>query len=298
MSDIDLGSERLRELAGSVIPDGATEPFGAYAFATDHPAAELSRAVELAVLLEAFGNTEAELAIEYAPYEEASFFLCILDHRRKVPAGAVRLILPTKDGPGLKTLNDLPKGWEKGAGELFSASGLSIETERTWDIATLAVSPEYRSPMATGLVAMGLYQSGIRIAVELGFEWMVAILDEAVYRMSKARFHQPFFAFAEGRPYLGSTESVPVYLPIADYRRRLSLDDPPIHAIFFEGVGIEAAVAPLPLEVGTAIARRCLGLPTPKATPVPARSWLRVASGAPPAAQPARTPRAPRAATG
>ena len=292
VTEIDLGSDHLRALASSVMRDGANEPFGAYAFGTSEPGAELARAVELAVLLEAFGNTEAELAVEYAPYEESSFFLCILDHRRKVPAGAVRLIMPTEGGPGLKTLNDLPERWGKKAVELFEQCGLRFPIERTWDIATLAVAPEYRSPMATGLVSMGLYQSGLRIAVELGFEWMVAILDSAVYRMSKARFHQPFFPFAEGRPYLGSDESLPVYLPIADFRRRLAVEDPPIHAILFEGVGIEAAVSPLPLEVGTAIARRCLGAAAarPTAGRSTASARLRVGAGGAPPATPAQTP--------
>jgi len=297
MTEIDLGSDHLRAIAASVIRDDSV-PFGAYAFATNEPGAELARAVELAVLLEAFGNTETEIAIEYARYEESSFFLCVIDHRRKVPTGAVRLILPTDGGPGLKTLNDLPSRWGRPADELLEQSGLHIPIERTWDIATLAVAPEYRSPMATGLVAMGLYQSGLRIAVEIGFEWMVAILDSAVYRMATARFHRPFFPFAEGRPYLGSEESLPVYLPIADFRRRLSVEDPPIHGILFEGVGIEAAVSPLPLETGVAIARRCLGVPAPKqrADRSTASAPLRVGAGGSPA-RPAQAPPERRAAT-
>jgi hypothetical protein len=249
---VDLASERLRGLARSVIPRGINQPFGAYCFGPFDPAAELARAVESAVLLEAFGNTPETIRAEYGEYEASSLFFCILDHRREVPAGAVRIVLPTEGGPGMKTVNDLPRNWHETVEDYLARHVLPGDLAHTWDIATLAVAPEYRSAFATGLVAMGLYQSGLRTAVELGFEWMVAILDKVVYRMAKARFRQPFVPFAEARPYLGSQESLPVYLSITDYRRRLSLDDPPMHAILFEGVGIEPALAPLsPLAAAT-----------------------------------------------
>lgn len=258
MSLVDLSSERLRGLARSVIPRGINQPFGAYCFGPFDPAAELPRAVESAVLLQSYGITPEMIRAEYGEYESSSLFFCILDHRREVPAGAVRIIMPTVAGPGMKTVNDLPQIWDETAEEYVTQHTLPCDLSRTWDIATLAVAPEYRSPLATGLVAMGLYQSGLRTAIELGFEWMIAIIDEAVLRMSRTRFHQPFIAFAEGRPYLGSDCS-PVYLSIADYRSRLAVIDPPMHGIMFEGVGIEPALAPLSPLAAAATARRVAG---------------------------------------
>jgi hypothetical protein len=295
MEPVDLASERLRGLARSVMPRGITQPFGAYCFGPFDPAAELARAVESAVLLGSYGIIPETIRAEYGEYESSSLFFCILDHRREVPAGAVRIILPTEGGPGLKTVNDLPREWNETADEYVARHALPCELSRTWDIATLAVAPEYRSPFATGLVSMGLYQSGLRTAVELGFEWMIAIIDTAVLRMSRARFHQPFIAFAEGRPYLGS-ECSPVYLSVPGYRSQLAVVDPPMHGIMFEGVGVEPALAPLSPLAAAATARRIAGYveirATEDLTSLDFAQLRAVAERVPP---PRAQPRAPRA---
>jgi hypothetical protein len=254
----------LERLAGSVIAKGTTEPFGAYLFLADDPAAELGRHVERAVFLEAFGNTTELLAAEYGPYDSSSLFFTILDHRRRLPAGMMRIIVPSENGPGLKTLNDLGPIWDESAAVILEKSGIGLSVARTWDIATLAIDADYRTAAATGLVALGLYQSTVRTGMALGVEWMVAILDRAVFRMSKAFFHQPVFALAEGRPYLGSRESLPIYSCLADWCRRLAIADPPIHGIIYEGVGIEPALRPLDLTAATTLARRIYPAPNIK----------------------------------
>ncbi len=172
---------------------------------------------------------------------------------------------------------------------------LPCDLEKTWDIATLAVAPEYRSPMATGLVSMGLYQSGLRTAIELGFQWMIAIIDLAVLRMSRVRFHQPFIAFAEGRPYLGS-ECLPVYLSVPGYRSQLAVVDPPMHGIMFEGVGIEPALSPLSPLAAAATARRVPGYvelrPTEDLTSLDLERLRAVVGDVPQQQAPARSQRA------
>ena len=261
MTTLETDRSDVERLARSVIGEGTRQPFGAYVFLPDDPAAELGRSVERAVFLESFGNTPELLATEYGPYEASSLFYVVLDHRRLRPAGVIRMIVPTKGGPGLKSLNDLAPIWHEPAGSILERSGIGLTLDRTWDIATLAIDPQYRSAAATGLVALGLYQSIVRTGETLGVEWMVAILDRAVYRMSKARFHQPFFALAEGRPYLGSRDSLPIYGCVSDWRRRLAIEDPPIHAIIYEGVGIEPALRPLDVEASTTLAMRIFAAP-------------------------------------
>ena len=253
MTTLETDRSDLERLARSVIGEGTRQPFGAYVFLPDDPAAELGRSVERAVFLESFGNTPELLGTEYGPYEASSLFYVVLDHRRLRPAGIIRMIVPTKGGPGLKSLNDIGPIWHEPAESILERSGIGLTLDRTWDIATLAIDPQYRSAAATGLVALGLYQSIVRTGETLGVEWMVAILDRAVYRMSKARFHQPFFALAEGRPYLGSHDSLPIYGCVSDWRRRLAMEDPPIHGIIYEGVGIEPALRPLDLDAETAL---------------------------------------------
>lgn len=258
VNTVDLASERLRGLARSVIPTGINQPFGAYCFGPFDPAAELARAVESSVLWTSYAIEPETIRAEYGEYEASSLFFCILDHRRQVPAGAVRIILPTAGGPGMKTVNDLPRTWDGTADQYVAWHTLPCDLTRTWEIATLAVASEYRSALATGTVAMGLYQSILRTSVELGFEWIIAVIDSAVLRMSRTRFHHPFTAFAEGRPYLGS-ECLPGYVSVSDYRRHLALIDPPMHGIMFEGVGIEPALAPLSPLAAAAVARRIGG---------------------------------------
>jgi hypothetical protein len=300
VTTLDARAAELERLAGAVIDADARQPFGAYVFLADEPAAELGRSVERAVFLEAFGNTPELLAAEYGPYEASSLFFTVLDHRRLRPAGVIRIIVPTAHGPGLKTLNDLEPVWHESAESILSHSGIGLSLGRTWDIATLAIDPGYRSAAATGLVAMGLYQSIVRTGEALGVEWMVAILDRAVFRMSKARFHQPFFALAEGRPYLGSPDSLPIYGCVSDWRRRLAIEDPAIHGIIYEGVGIEPALRPLDLAASTAVAQTIFAAPELKLKGA-ARSFpwrARGSRGASPARPGAAPPPLRKAATG
>src|SRR5579875_1985596 len=96
----------VAELVGGLGAARLVEPFGVYVLRSEDPAAELGRSLERAVFLEAFGNTPELLEVEYSPYESASLFLVVVDHRRRLPAGVMRVICP--GGPaGLKSLNDL-----------------------------------------------------------------------------------------------------------------------------------------------------------------------------------------------
>ncbi|HVC24526.1 MAG TPA: hypothetical protein VND23_02105 [Acidimicrobiales bacterium] len=238
----------MRDLVGDVVDTSVPEPMGAYVFGPDEDGSEICRHVERAVFLEAFGNTAELLEREYGPYEGTSVFLCVVDHRRRVPAGAVRLILPSPGGPGLKSLNDLAPVWGEVAPVMLARAGVAAPPDATWDVATLAVMPEYRGAAAAGLVSIALYQSGVRGARRVGVDWMVAILDAAVHRMQRLAFRGPFVAFAPGRSYLGSTSSFPVSLHIPEWERRILASDQAIHDIMFDARGIEAAMRPLDLD--------------------------------------------------
>ncbi|HLM95539.1 MAG TPA: hypothetical protein VK283_04440, partial [Acidimicrobiales bacterium] len=93
-----LGDAELRRLARRATDPRSTAPLGVYLFRSSDPASELARHVERVVFLETFGNTPELLIKEYAPYEEASIFLCVVDHLRQVPAGTMRVLLPSPLG--------------------------------------------------------------------------------------------------------------------------------------------------------------------------------------------------------
>jgi ribosomal protein S18 acetylase RimI-like enzyme len=238
----------LRRLARRVTAPGATAPLGVYLMRANDPASELARHVERVVFMETFGNTPELLDKEYAPYDEASIFICVVDHLRAVPAGTMRILLPSP--AGFKTLDDAAPVWGESIGAMAARTGIDIDLTRTWDIATLAVAPEYRGKATMGLVSMGLYQALALATPRCGIEWLLAILDVPVFRMIRWKLRMPMAGFTGVRaePYLGSPASMPVWCNVGDTERRLAVSDPDLHALYFEGVGMEPAVAPLDLR--------------------------------------------------
>ena len=244
LSQIDLGRIEQGALVDSVVPAGAAQPFGLYTFRTDEPGAELGRQVERAVFLEAFGDTPSVLAAEYDPYEPASFFFVVIDHRRRVAAGCMRVIVPSD--AGLKSLDDLLRVWGRSADDVIAATP-SFPGDASWDLATLAVHPEYRGAASSGLVSMALIQALNMTAPRCGTAAYVTILDSVVLRFLQWQLSKPFQTFTDidARPYLGSPLSQAVFCDIAEWRSRLAVANPTLHELLFEGTGQEAIVAPL-----------------------------------------------------
>src|SRR5580700_11513343 len=141
-----MGDAELRRRAGALAAPGIPAPLGVYLFRATDPAAELARHVERVVFMETFGNTPELLAKEYAPYEDASIFLCVVDHLRRVPAGTMRIVLPSV--VGFKTLDDAEPVWGEPVAAMAARTDIDIDLARTWDIATLAVDPAYRGKAA------------------------------------------------------------------------------------------------------------------------------------------------------
>ena len=235
----------LRSLAHDTIEAAGRhdEPFGLYVIPSSRPAAELVRTVEREVFLEYFDNTAEMLASEYDAYESASVYLCVMDHRREVAAGAMRLILPSP--AGLKTLDDLERAWSEPPHEVMARSGLDLPARQVWDIATIAVSPDYRGAATDGLISLSLYQGVIQLALERDVRWVLAILDLVVLDLIQNGTGRPFSPFVGIEPmsYLDSPSSLPVWCDLHDYGQRLSLTDPVMHEILFLGSGLEAAVS-------------------------------------------------------
>ena len=243
-----LRDAELRRLAGEVIAPGTTAPLGVYLLRGSDPASELARHVERVVFMETFGNTPELLTKEYAPYDEASIFLCVVDHLRLVPAGTMRIVLPSE--AGFKTVDDAAPVWGEPVSAMAARTGIELDLGRTWDIATLAVAPEYRGKATMGLVSMGLYQALALATTRCGIEWLLAILDVPVFRMIRWKLRMPMAGFkgVTAQPYLGSPASMPVWCNVGDTERRLAASDPDLHALYFRGVGLEPALKPLDLR--------------------------------------------------
>jgi hypothetical protein len=240
----DQANADLRRLVEKVIDSSARQPLGTYTFGSDEPGSELARHVERVVFAEAFGNSPDLLREQYTPYEESSIFFCVVDHRRHLPAGAMRIILPVPHGPGLRSLTNIELHWGESPDSLFERNGLPYDPAGMWDVSSLAVMPEYTRGANAGLVTLGLAQGLAMTSDRCGVEWGVAILHLPVFRMLHQKLHGAFQRF-EGVPdrsYLGSPANVPSWAHSPSWRQRLREEDQTLHALLFEGTGLEYAL--------------------------------------------------------
>lgn len=239
---IDLHDEEVRQLTREVTAPGAPEPFGAYMFHYDEPGADLCRYLEQKVFFEACGDLPEVMAKAYSPYDSSSLFLCVVDHLRMVPAGMMRVGLPSP--LGFKSLNDIEPVWGESAETLMKRTGVTINADKTWDIATFAVDARYRGRAARGLVSMGLYQTLALSARKSGTEWFVTIIDMPVFRLVRWQLCL-IFAGYEGvgpKPYMESPTSIPAWCDVIAAEKRLASANRDLHEILIQGIGLEPAL--------------------------------------------------------
>ena len=239
-----IARAHLKELAQQVIGLAPAEPFGVYLFRAHEPGADLARHVEQSVFLEAFGAHSDHWGHEYGRYEASSLFICVVDHLRWLPVGAMRVVLPSP--AGFKSLDDLERFWGERAEVILERTGMTFDLTKTWDVATLAVDPEYRGRATHGLVAMGLYQTLTLAARSSGIDWLVAIFDMPTFRMLRWKMHMVFAGYAGVGPvpYLGSPACIPAWCDLCAAERVLAASDRDLHAILFEGTGLESGLRP------------------------------------------------------
>jgi hypothetical protein len=240
---VDLIRAETEELTRAVVGLDRAEPFGVYLFGATDPGSGLARAVERDVFWETFGNTPELLQQEYGPYDAASIFFCVVDHRRRIPVGMMRVIVPS--AAGLKSLNDIATAWGQDPALAQARTGVSLPAATTWDVATLAVRKDYRGTAARGLVSLALYQRLNMAILRFGVTHLVAILDTKVLRVLQLQLHNMFHPFAgvEPQPYLDSPVSLPVWCDVRDHAVRLAAVDRVIYNILFDGEGLADAVA-------------------------------------------------------
>jgi hypothetical protein len=246
MSELDLGREELRELATRVIAAAGdpTEPFGVYLFLPEEPESELPRSVERAVFDEFFGNSAELLDAEYGDFEPSSYFICVLDHRRRLPAGSGRVTMPSDRG--FKTLVDIESIWRRPIQDVVAHTELDWDIDVVWDAVTIAVAPEYRGKATDGLISLSMLQAGTMGMRMCGGRIWVAILDLDARAAINAAIHDAWQPFADLAPmrYLDSPLSIPCFVDTSAFEPTLQAADPIMHDIIYRGIGIEAMVRP------------------------------------------------------
>jgi|GEM_PF-528271 len=239
-------TEELRDLAASLVDPSASEALGLYVFRPDDEGAALPLGIARAVFQETFGAPPGVFDQEYAPYHDASLLICVLDHKRLVPAGMIRLILPSASG--LKTLNEIEEVWGRSAQEVLAGAGLEYDPARLWNLGSLVVAPEYRTAPFQGLVTLALVQASSIIGSRCGVPWWVATLHVPVLRMLQWKLHHPFHEFAglepRTHPRTYQTMGCPVWGDLPAWWARLEARDPVLHGIMARGTGLEPMVRP------------------------------------------------------
>ena len=176
----------------------------------EHPLAAVARVVERQIFEKTFGNDAATMAAEYGPYESRSLFFLVLDRRRGMPAGTGRVI--EGHGEAVKTIHDAPAYIGVDTTAILAAHDMT--GKKIWDIATIAVLPEYRGGRSSLTVSSLLYRTFLVTGKRAGVEHAVMMLDSGAYR-NVLLLGAPLEPLAGSEPfeYLGSAENRALYAP-------------------------------------------------------------------------------------
>ncbi len=193
----------------------------------DSPYANIARYIEGTVFQAAFGNTPEQMKREYGPYETTSTFFISLDRGAdgsvldlKKATGALRVI--NNSDQGLKTLNDIEsEPFYVDLDSVVYRHGIE-DMNKTWDIGTVAVLPEYRK--GEGPVSVQLYRAMYLAAMHGNIEHLVSVIDGRALTKLTGYLGIPFVPLAdsEPHPYLGSQSSTAVYGHVPEFFAKMS----------------------------------------------------------------------------
>lgn len=204
---------------------------------------EATRACEAEVFMRWYGNTPAQFADEYGPYEDVTRFICLSEAGGDVVA-VMRLLAPG-GAAGLKTLADVGSDpWKVDGARSAAAAGLDLRS--TWEIATIGTR---RQAAGSGVkFSLALYHGLTLTARANRITSIVAILDERVRRLLDATgLTMHTLPGTRTASYLGSEASTPVFAhgaALLDNQRR---NAPVAHALVSSGQGLDGVSVP-PVE--------------------------------------------------
>lgn len=197
---------------------------------------DLAKSVEQEVFNDMFGLDSEKMAEEYDHLDDYSKFILVFDQENSLPVATIRLIEYSEER-GLKSLNDIEKGpWGLTAEDVIESENLDLE--KTWDIGTLAVMPEYRGGAIAGSVASAVYHELYTQSTIQGIEDWVAIIDTAVLDyMNQLGIALRPIENAKSINYLGS-ECTPMTGNVAEIGSELE-KHPASESVFIHGENLQ-----------------------------------------------------------
>lgn len=197
-----------------------------------------TRECEASVFLYQYGNTAAQWADEYGPYDPTSTFISVTEPGGDAVA-TMRLIVPSE--VGLKSLIDVERPpWSIDGVRAARAAGMTMA--QTWDVATIAIR---KGAARSGLLSAALYRGLLLATRANAARWLVMIMDVRARRvLSTAGLQTRVLPGASIAPYLGSDASVPLWaevVPMVDQQRHLN---PDAYRLITLGIGMDGVAIP------------------------------------------------------
>jgi len=225
----DVAPERIHELTSQLLKDNAEELPSADVrryVAIEVPGtsqfANIGRHVERVVFEQKFGNNAQQMAEEYGPYEKASTFFISVDQTTQQVTGVLRII---HNSPvGLKSWDDAKESFGLEPEKAAEQEGLQ-DSDRIWDVGTIAVLPEYREK--AGAVSILLERAMYVSAKDHGIQALISIIDDEPLVKMRSNWRGvgiPFKALpgTKAQPYLGSKKSHAVYGFVPEFYEKMS----------------------------------------------------------------------------
>jgi hypothetical protein len=172
----------------------------------ERPLAGVARAVETRM---AGATTSADIdavAAAHSRYDKKSLFFVVLDRHRGLPAGAARVI--DGRGSGVKTIRDAAAHIGVDTTGILAAHGMT--GKQIWDLATVAVLPEYPEGRSRLAVTSLLYRTFLVAGARNGVKHVVTTLGDDAYR-DLLLLGAPVEPLAGSAPY-GTPRSHALYL--------------------------------------------------------------------------------------
>jgi len=224
--------------------------------------ADVARSVEVMKFAKVFKRSWTDVYQDYAPYDEASTFLAVIDVQgdKPMPVGAMRFIEPGHEIP-LKSVHDLVvddpanpwideiktnyfdadepydavTAWDR----LCQRAGIDLNLAETMDVATIASLKVNGKRSELRAISLALYHSCVHYAKAQGAKNLVSIQDLAPFRLLQG-YGDPFDTFEglEPHPYGGPDDTVPAFCNIDEGIRRIRNKDAFTGHVFADGFGL------------------------------------------------------------
>jgi hypothetical protein len=180
----DLATDEVRALVGDFLRNEDGLPKSRLVGVIVESGELLSNAarwLECRVFDDAFGNDAKVMQELYGKVEKDSTWFVVLDKRKKLPVGVMRAVggesafgMTLAEAPDLIRL---PKDVRDPDRLLRDYHGIK-PTENIWDVATVAIEPEYRGKISGQVAVMGMLERMFfREAGRRGITKMLALLD-------------------------------------------------------------------------------------------------------------------------